>query len=116
MLVNPEISRVRTIDTRVLLSMNNCRFEWQGDATFTIDVSKGEVLGVSGKHTRTLNYAILGHLECKDGLMRQRGATGFFSEDPFICTGSIKDNILMGSDFDAQRYYLVSFEAFVNFV
>lgn len=105
MLVNPELSRVRTIDTRVLISMNNCQFKGKDDATFTIDVSKGEVLGVSGKHMKTLNYAILGHLECRDGLLRQRGVTGFFSEDPFICIGSVKDNILMGSDFDAQRYY-----------
>lgn len=105
MLVNPETSRVRTIDTRVLLSMNNCRFKSQEDAIFTIDVSKGEVLGVSGKHMKTLNYAILGHLECKEGILRQRGVTGFFAEDPFICIGSVKDNILMGSDFDSQRYY-----------
>lgn len=105
MLVNPETSRVRTIDTRVLLSMNNCRFKGQDEAVFTIDVSKGEVLGVSGKHMKTLCYAILGHLECKDGILRQRGVTGFFAEDPFISIGSVKDNILMGSDFDAKRYY-----------
>lgn len=105
MLVNPDLSRVRTIDTRVLLSMNSCRFTLREEAVFTIDVSKGEVLGVSGKHMKILNYAILGHLECKDGILRQRGVTGFFAEDPFICIGSVKDNILMGSDFDAKRYY-----------
>lgn len=105
MLVNPDLSRVRTIDTRVLLSMNSCRFTLHEDAVFSIDVSKGEILGVNGKHMKTLNYAILGHLECKDGILRQRGVTGFFAEDPFICIGSVKDNILMGSDFDAKRYY-----------
>lgn len=105
MLVTPELSRVRTIDTRVLISMNNCRFKWDEKAVFTLDVSKGDVLGVSGKHMKTLIYSILGHVECKDGIFRQRGVTGFFSEDPFICIGSIKDNILMGADFDAQRYY-----------
>lgn len=105
MLINPELSRVRTIDTRVLISMTNCRFKWDEKAIFTIDVSKGEVLGVSGRHMKSLIYAILGHIECKDGLFRQRGVTGLFSEEPFICIGSIKDNILMGSDFDAKRYY-----------
>lgn len=103
--MNPDLSRVRTIDTRVLVSVNNCRFKWHDDTLFTLDVSKGEVLGVSGKHMKTLNYAILGHVECKDGILRQRGVVGFFSEEPFICIGSIKDNILMGSDFDAKRYY-----------
>lgn len=85
--------------------MTNCKFKWDEKAVFTIDVSRGEVLGVSGKHMKTLIYAILGHIECKDGLLRQRGVTGFFSEDPFICIGSIKDNILMGAEFDAKRYY-----------
>lgn len=89
----------------MLISLNNCKFKGHDDASFTIDVSKGEILGVSGKHMKILNYAILGHIECKDGILRQRGVTGFFSEDPFICIGSIKDNILMGSDFDAKRYY-----------
>lgn len=105
MLSNPELSRVRTIDTRVLISMTNCRFKWDEKAEFAIDLSKGEVLGISGKHMKSLMYAILGHFECKDGIFRQRGVTGFFSEEPFICIGSVKDNIIMGSDFDAKRYY-----------
>lgn len=98
---------MRTIDTRVFLSMNNCRFKWHDEwnAIFSLEVAKGDVLGVCGKHTKTFIYAMLGHIECKDGTFRQRGVTGFFSEDPFICIGSIKDNILMGSDFDAKRYY-----------
>lgn len=85
--------------------MADCRFKWDEKAVFTIDVSKGEVLGVCGRHMKSLIYAILGHIECKDGIFRQRGVTGLFSEDPFICIGSIKDNILMGADFDAKRYY-----------
>lgn len=106
MLVNPDMSRVRTIDTRVLLSMNACRFKWEDEKEFTIEIAKGDVLGVCGKHMKTLMYAILGHIECKEGILRQRGFFGLFSEDPFInCMGSIKDNILMGSDFDAKRYY-----------
>ena len=105
MLVNPELSRVRTIDTRVLISMSDCRFSWDDNIRFTLDVSKGEVLGVCGKYKKALIYAILGHGECKEGIMRQRGVVGFFSEEPFICIGSVKDNILMGTDFDAKRYY-----------
>ncbi|XP_070489977.1 ATP-binding cassette sub-family C member 12-like isoform X2 [Chironomus tepperi] len=105
MLVNPESSRVRTIDTRVLISMSDCRFSWDDNIRFTLDVSKGEILGVCGKHKKALIYAILGHGECKEGIMRQRGVVGFFSEEPFICIGSVKDNILMGTDFDAKRYY-----------
>lgn len=105
MLVNPQLSRQRTIDTRVLLSMNDCRFTWNQNALFSLEVSKGEIVGVCGKNTKALMYAILGHSECKEGILRQRGVVGFFSEDPFICIGSIKDNILMGADFDAKKYY-----------
>lgn len=105
MLVNPELSRVRTIDTRVLISMSDCKFSWDNDIRFTLDVSKGDVLGVCGKYKKALIYAILGHGDCKEGILRQRGVVGYFSEEPFICIGTIKDNILMGSDFDAKRYY-----------
>ncbi|KAG5671790.1 hypothetical protein PVAND_001966 [Polypedilum vanderplanki] len=105
MLVNPELSRVRTIDTRVLISMSDCRFSWNQNAIFSLEVSKGEVIGLCGKNTKALMYAILGHGECKEGILRQRGVIGFFSEDPFICIGSIKENILIGADFDPKRYY-----------
>jgi ABC-type thiamine transport system ATPase subunit len=105
MLISPELSRVRTIDTRVLISMSDCRFNWNQNTLFTLEVAKGEIVGVCGKFTKALMYAILGHSECKDGILRQRGVIGYFSEDPFICIGSVKDNILMGADFDAKRYY-----------
>lgn len=123
-LVGPEISRVRTIDTRVLLSLNNCRFKSNEKVIFEVDLLRGEVLGVCGKHMKTLIYAILGQNECKDGIFRQRGTVGYNSEEAFVFIGSVKvkvckmlsnfviklfthfqDNILMGSDFDSKRYY-----------
>lgn len=104
-LTSPELSRVRTIDTRLLISMSQCKFKCEENVSFTIEVAKGDILGVTGKHMKALIYSILGHSECKDGIFRQRGVTGFFSENPFISVGSIKDNILMGSDFNAKRYF-----------
>lgn len=105
MLKNPGLSRVRTIDTRILLSMNDCRFDWSQNQTFSMEVMKRDVVGICGKNMKAMMYSILGHSECKDGILRQRGAIGFFSESPYLCVGSVKDNILMGADFDAKRYY-----------
>lgn len=103
-LIAPEQTRQRTIDTRVLISMQNCIFRSNENATFSFEITKGQVVGVNGKNTKSLIYAILGHNECKEGIFRQRGSVGFCSEEAFICAGTIKDNIVMGSDFDAKRY------------
>lgn len=104
-LTNPDVSRVRTIDTRVLLSMSDCRFGWNQNIKFNLEVSKGDIIGITGKNMKGLLYSLLGHSECKEGILRQRAVLGFFSENPFICVGSIKDNILLGAEFDAKRYY-----------
>lgn len=89
-LVSPEISRVRTIDTRVLVSLNACRFKSDEKGLFDVDLSRGEVLGVCGKHMKALIYAVLGQNECKEGIFRQRGTVGYNSEEAFIFIGSIK--------------------------
>lgn len=104
-LIAPELTRERTIDTRILISMQNCKFRSNENATFSIEIMKGQLIGVTGKNTKSLIYAILGHNECRDGIFRQRGSVGFSSEEPFICAGTIRDNIIMGGDFDAKRYY-----------
>lgn len=84
--------------------MQNCKFRSNENVTFSLEITKGQVIGVTGKNTKSLIYAILGHNECVDGIFRQRGTVGFNSEDAFICAGTIKDNIIMGGDLDAKRY------------
>ena len=85
--------------------MNVCKFSWNQNIKFSIEVSKGDIAGICGKNMKALMYSILGHSECKEGILRQRGVIGYFSENPYICVGSVKDNILLGADFDAKRYY-----------
>lgn len=89
-MVNHELSRVRTIDTRVLVSFNNCRFKSDERGVFGFDLSKGEILGVTGKHMKTLVFAILGQNELREGIFRQRGSVAYNSEDGFVFIGSIK--------------------------
>lgn len=85
--------------------MSDCKFSWNQNVKFNIEVAKGDIIGICGKNMKALMYSILGHSECIDGILRQRGVIGFFSENPYICVGSVKDNILLGADFDAKRYY-----------
>jgi ABC-type lipoprotein export system ATPase subunit len=96
---------VRTLDKRILISMNECKFKWNEDAVFDFEICKGEIVGVCGKSRYYIIHAMLGHNECMSGVMRQRGVIGYFSEDPFICNASIRENILMGGEFDGKRYY-----------
>lgn len=90
--------------------MNSAKFRISEEAkhinlSFTLECVKGDILGVRGEGKSALIYAIMGHYELLSGLVRQRGKIAFFPETPFIIMGSIKQNILMGCEFDAKKYY-----------
>ena len=90
--------------------MNSAKFRISEEAkhlnlSLTLELSKGDILGVRGEGKSALIYSIMGHYELLSGLVRQRGKIAFFPESPFIIMGSIKQNILMGCEFDAQKYY-----------
>lgn len=59
---------------------------------------------------------MLGHTRITKGkgIVKQRGKLAFYPEIPFITTGSIKDNILMGQNFDGTLYYTATRIARLN--
>lgn len=77
----------------------------QEPVSFTLDICRGDVLGMTGQNSKVLIYSILGHCEFVNGLFRQRGRIAYMPEEPFIKMGTLKCNIIMGSEFDAKRYY-----------
>ncbi|GAB0096528.1 multidrug resistance-associated protein 9 [Sergentomyia squamirostris] len=76
-------------------------------------VATDQIVGVTGppKSGKTmLMYSILGHTNWEEvgftkGTFQKRGKIAFFSEDCTLSLGSLKDNILMGSEFDEQLFY-----------
>ena len=52
----------------------------------------------------SLLAALLGEMYSKGGTVTVAGSTGYAAQDPWIQNATLRDNILMGSDFNQDRY------------
>lgn len=115
-----------------LITVSNATFEWKDTMTkrkiqqelnqvkkfkLTVEkfsITKGKIFGITGQHDSgktTFLYSLIGHTIGKKisesfgegGSIKQHCEIGFFPQTIFIVTGSIKDNIVMKSKFDASR-------------
>uniref|UniRef100_A0A7G3AKM0 Putative multidrug resistance-associated protein/mitoxantrone resistance protein n=1 Tax=Lutzomyia longipalpis TaxID=7200 RepID=A0A7G3AKM0_LUTLO len=78
-------------------------------------VASNQIVGITGppKSGKTmLLYSILGHTKwvhgmkgLNKGVFQKRGKIAFFPENCALSLGSLKDNILMGDDFNDQLFY-----------
>lgn len=78
-------------------------------------VASDQIVGVTGPSKSgksMLLYSILGHTEYLQGMVgfskgafQKRGKIAFFPENCALSLGSLKDNILMGADFDEKLFY-----------
>ncbi|KNA04991.1 hypothetical protein SOVF_194480 [Spinacia oleracea] len=72
-----------------------------------LDVQPGDkiaICGEVGSGKSTLLAAILGEVPYTDGLVEVYGRIAYVSQTAWIQTGTIRDNILFGSDMDDLRY------------
>ena len=73
----------------------------------SFEVLPGElvvVVGPVGSGKTSLLMGLLGELSIPSGEVGIRGSIAFVSDEPWILAGSIKDNILMGRNFDPDLY------------
>lgn len=110
---------------RALVSMVDAGFSWHtagGEKKQTVDslvvsgvsveVVPGEVLlllGPVGSGKSSLLSAIMGEVPLVAGRLSIRrnssvGEVGYSAQQPFIQAGTVRDNILFGSAFDAERF------------
>ncbi|KAI7725504.1 hypothetical protein M8C21_007046, partial [Ambrosia artemisiifolia] len=62
------------------------------------------ICGEVGSGKSTLLAAILGEVPITEGTLQVYGSIAYVSQSAWIQTGSIRDNILFGSEMDDQRY------------
>jgi ABC-type transport system involved in cytochrome bd biosynthesis fused ATPase/permease subunit len=60
-----------------------------------------DVAALSGKSS--LLAALLGEMYNEGGTVKVAGTTGYAAQDPWIQNATLRDNILMGYDYDKSR-------------
>jgi len=62
------------------------------------------IMGATGSGKSSLIQAILGELKAEGGQIRVNGSVSYSSQEPWLFSGTIRQNILFGQPMDRQRY------------
>jgi len=62
------------------------------------------IMGSTGSGKSSLIQAILGELKAESGQIKVNGSVSHSSQDPWLFSGTIRQNILFGQPMDHQRY------------
>ncbi|XP_041517852.1 ATP-binding cassette sub-family C member 2 [Microtus oregoni] len=107
------IRHVSNFDKAVQFS--EASFTWDRDLDPTIrdvnlDIKPGQlvaVVGTVGSGKSSLVSAMLGEMENVHGHITIKGTTAYVPQQSWIQNGTIKDNILFGSEFNEKKYQQV---------
>ncbi|KAL6839562.1 hypothetical protein ACP4OV_030501 [Aristida adscensionis] len=99
--------------TEYPIMMNSCSFSWDDNPSkptlknVNLVVKAGEkvaVCGEVGSGKSTLLAAVLGEVPKTEGTIQVCGKIAYVSQNAWIQTGTVQDNILFGSSMDRKRY------------
>lgn len=102
--------------TKPKILLQGITAKWINDATddtlhnINLNVSSGQllaVIGPVGSGKSSLLNMLLKELPVKSGKMEIVGKISFSSQEPWLFTGSVRQNILFGEDYDEDRYQKV---------
>ncbi|KAK4685724.1 hypothetical protein P7C73_g4418, partial [Tremellales sp. Uapishka_1] len=96
-----------------VVTIKNGEFRWAADSMepilqdIDLSVTKGELLAVVGRvgdGKSSLLGAILGEMTRSEGSVKLRGDVAYFSQNSWILSATVKDNIIFGHRFDPVFY------------
>ncbi|XP_044957073.1 ABC transporter C family member 10-like isoform X2 [Hordeum vulgare subsp. vulgare] len=96
------------------IEMNFCSFSWDESTSkptlknINLIVKSGEkvaICGEVGSGKSTLLAALLGEVPKTEGMIQVCGKIAYISQNAWIQSGTVQDNILFGSSMDEERYH-----------
>ncbi|XP_048543326.1 ABC transporter C family member 10-like [Triticum urartu] len=96
------------------IEMNLCSFSWDENTSkptlnnINLIVKGGEkiaICGEVGSGKSTLLAAVLGEVPKTEGMIQVCGKIAYISQNAWIQSGTVRDNILFGSSMDEERYH-----------
>ncbi|KAJ3118554.1 hypothetical protein HK100_000585 [Physocladia obscura] len=104
-----------SFDKTVAIVVRNARSSWSERDPISVNISelivkKGElvaIVGRTGEGKSSLISTLLGEMCLKSGLVKIYGKIAYISQNAWILSGTIRENILFGKDFNAQTYYAI---------
>uniref|UniRef100_A0ACD6ADW4 Uncharacterized protein n=1 Tax=Avena sativa TaxID=4498 RepID=A0ACD6ADW4_AVESA len=111
--LNGQVKRKYHMGISCPVAMNSCRFSWYEDPSkptlknINLVIQAGEkiaICGEVGSGKSTLLAAMLGEVPKTEGTIQVCGKIAYVSQDAWIQTGTVQENILFGSCMDIQRY------------
>ncbi|CAI2363367.1 unnamed protein product [Moneuplotes crassus] len=73
----------------------------------SLEASDGQlicIVGAVGSGKSSLLHSCMHELKLKGGHISTNGTKAYVEQEPFIMSGTVKDNILMGDQFDSERF------------
>jgi len=111
--MNGQIRKKYCVGDEYPIVMNSCSFSWDENLSkptlknINLVVKAGQkvaICGEVGSGKSTLLAAVLGEVPKTEGTIQVCGKIAYVSQNAWIQTGTVQDNILFGSSMDTQRY------------
>ncbi|KAJ2466825.1 Multidrug resistance-associated protein 1 [Coemansia sp. RSA 2337] len=103
------IRKTAAKDTAV--KMNNSEFSWGKDKfsirSSALEIKQGEFVAIVGKvgcGKSSIVSALCGEMPLESGEACIFGSIGYVSQKPWIMNATFRDNILLGNEYDEERY------------
>eukprot|EP00026_Physarum_polycephalum_P000708 Phypoly_transcript_00709.p1 GENE.Phypoly_transcript_00709~~Phypoly_transcript_00709.p1 ORF type:complete len:1088 (+),score=146.03 Phypoly_transcript_00709:61-3264(+) len=105
-----EPDRLEVAQERVVARITAGDFAWDTQPILrgiNLEVSEGElivVVGHVGSGKSSLLTALINEMQKISGKLEVNGSVAYVAQSPWIINATIKDNILLGTHFDAEKY------------
>ncbi|XP_016964680.2 probable multidrug resistance-associated protein lethal(2)03659 [Drosophila biarmipes] len=117
-LLSPKTSAVIPLIRPPLSGISITRFSAKWDTSspdytlsgISLQIHPGTVVaiaGPTGSGKSSLVQAILGELQAESGQVLVNGSVSYFSQEPWLFSGTVRQNILFGQPMDRRRYEAV---------